>query len=168
MADALFDIKQLEEFSVELEKAAREAPRKHKYMLRKAGDKLLSNTASIAPDGFFVPNRRMSQAYINYKSQGDIKTSLMKQFIYKGKPQWVLKVEGDKVTAGTKVFYAKWVNDGHKIVVKHVSAEGKVTYETVGFVPGTHFMDEGLEKTKDDLPEIVEQHLKKVLEAAFK
>jgi hypothetical protein len=101
---------------------------------------------------------------------GQLKASFKRE-PYKGKREWVLDAKhGDTIEAGTKVFYARMVEEGHKLVKvrKTKLKNGRVrrTKKVVGFVPGTHFMLKALEHTDKEIPGMVEKFLNDVAKEA--
>ncbi|WP_438445904.1 hypothetical protein [Gorillibacterium sp. sgz5001074] len=91
---------------------------------------------------------------------------------FNGKKEWVLNGRyADSIEAGTSVFYARMLNDGHRLVLrrrnsKGVPIKGKRGLKEVGFVSGTHFMERALDQTQEDLPELVRDFLRETGKAA--
>lgn len=81
---------------------------------------------------------------------------------HNGKRETILYLDGkDTIEAGTHVFYAKMVNDGHVLAYRRKGKNGKRGRKVKkGFVPGTHFMEKALNMTNEQIPEKVDQFLK--------
>lgn len=91
---------------------------------------------------------------------------------FNGKKEWVLNGKfSDSIEAGTIVYYARMVNDGHRLVLRRRNKKGepirgKRGLKEIGFVPGTHFMEKALEQTKEDIPEMVRDFIRETGKAA--
>lgn len=138
----------MEEFEKKLLKTIREMPKKHQELLERAGELLLDNAAEETPE-----------------DEGRLKGSY-KRIPYKGKEEWVLEVEDDEVKAGTNVYYARMVEEGHKLVrVKKRVKRGRRVYrvkEDLGFVPGKHYFRKAFEKTEEELPDLLEDFMREL------
>ncbi|WP_163854627.1 hypothetical protein [Paenibacillus elgii] len=156
-----FRISGLEEHIRQMERAARDRKR-YDELRYEVGKANLDNNAKLCGE-----------------KSGRLVASFRRQS-YKGKKEWILFVNPvDTVEVGTKVFYARMVENGHKLkvpygrptrIVRSGVDKGKRRrrVKTKGFVPGKHFMRRALEKTNEQIPGMVDSFLKKIgKEAGF-
>jgi len=138
----------LEQFQRQLQKAQAQASEKHQELLKQAGELLLDNAAEQTPED----EGRLNSSY--------------KRIPWEGKQEWVLEVINDEVKAGTNVFYARMVEEGHELVrVKRRVRRGRRVYrvkEQLGFVPGKHYFRKAFEQTENELPELVEDFFREL------
>jgi len=135
----------LNDFANKLNKIISDTPEISKTIASKIGNKVLAETKMIAP-----PKRRTG--------------TLMRN--------WRLRVEPDGFKIVNSAEYAKWVNDGHRIVVwKKVKGSGLMTgrsykaKRTVGYFKGYKMAQQGLEKVnvKEAVEKLVKSEIRKRL-----
>jgi hypothetical protein len=131
----------LAQFQAQLKRILATYPERKQELLTQAGELLLDNAADITDE-----------------DEGRLKASY-NRIPWNGEKEWVLDVEDDQVTAGTDVFYARMVEEGHKLVrvVRRVK-RGRRVYrikEDLGFVPGKHYFRRAFEQTERELPDMV-------------
>lgn len=126
----------LEDFGERLSKAIKKAPELHQELLQKAGELVLDKAAEETP----VVEGRLRASY-ERKS-------------FNGEEEWEIKIEGDTVEAGTNVYYARMVEEGH------AKPGGK------GFVSGKHYFQKGYEKAEKELDKLAEEFFEKLGEVA--
>lgn len=140
-----FKIDGLDKLSKALGKAAKDKTR-YDQLRYDVGKKHLDNCASEAP-----------------VSSGRLKSSFKRE-LYKGQKEWILFVDpGETIEVGTKVWYAKMVEDGHRLikVTRKKTKTGKIRRykKDLGFVAGTHFTKLALERTNRDIPDMVDDFI---------
>lgn len=149
-----FEIKGLDELAQKIQKTIREH-RAYNQALLDAGNLLLANAAKITPE-----------------VEGRLKASYEKR-PFKGQKEWILRrTDNDTIEAGTSVYYAHMVEEGHELVrVRRVLRKGgrvRRSKQTLGHVAGKHYLQKALEETEKQLPEIMENMLRSVgKEAGF-
>lgn len=95
-----------------------------------------------------------------------------KRRAFNGKKEWILDGKhSESIEAGTHVFYARMLNDGHRLVLRRRNKKGqpikgKRGLKEVGFVKGTHFADQALKKTEQDIPDMAREFLREMGKAA--
>lgn len=106
-------------------------------------------------DNFF---KRMDAAAPPDKT-GRLRASLQRR-PFDGQSEWVVERNGYTIRAGTKVFYAVMVNDGHVIGkrkrgVSHKKRRRAVNYDNYtnvkGWVPGKFFTEKALKGLEEDV-----------------
>lgn len=149
-----FKIEGLDQLSKALGHAARDKKR-YNQLRYDVGKKHLQNCAAEVP-----------------VSSGRLRASFKRE-LYKGQKEWILFVDPcETIEVGTKVWYARMVEDGHKLVkvTRKKMKNGRIrrTKKNLGFVPGTHFFKRALEKTNRDIPEMVDDFIREIgKEAGF-
>lgn len=126
----------LDDFGERLSKAIKKAPDLHQELLQKAGELVLDKAAEETP----VVEGRLRASY-ERKS-------------FNGEEEWEIKIEGDTVEAGTNVYYARMVEEGH-------AKPG-----SKGFVSGKHYFQKGYEKVEKELDKLAEEFFEKLGEVA--
>lgn len=122
----------LEEFQRRLDEALRQAPELHQEFLKKAGELVLDKAAEQTPE-----------------VEGRLKGSYERR-PFKGEQEWVLNVDGDTVEAGTNVYYARMVDEGH------AKPDGK------GFVEGKHYFRKGYEQAENEVEELAQEFFEQI------
>lgn len=122
----------LKEFDQFLHRAIRKAPDMHAELLKQLGELVLDKVAEETPE-----------------VEGRLKASYQRR-PFRGENEWVLNVDGDTVEAGTTVFYARMVEEGH------AKPDGK------GFVPGRHYFQKGYEKAEQEFDRLADQFFRKL------
>ncbi|RTE05492.1 hypothetical protein [Paenibacillus whitsoniae] len=146
----------IEGFDEQFRRLAREAGDKRRYddLRYDVGRKFLDHCAEESPE-------KTGQLIASFKRRS-----------FDGKKEWILDGKhAESIEAGTKVFYASMLNDGHRLVIRKRNKKGerirgKRGLKENGFVKGTHFMDKALAKTNQDIPEMVESFLRETGRAA--
>lgn len=98
------------------------------------------------------------------ESSGRLKSSYKRE-PWNGQKEWILYADvGEIVEAGTKVFYAAMVEDGHRNVkiTRKTAKSGRVRRykKEYDFVPGDHHHKRALEMTDKDIPVMVDDFIK--------
>ncbi len=129
-----FEITGLEELEKGLEKAVKKAPKEYEKLKNDIKDRVFKNTLKHIP-----------------VNKGRIIASFEKR-TFDGKEEFIEEDLSREVFAvGTKVWYAHMIENGHK------KKGGK------GFVKGVKFMEQGLEETAKEIPEMAQDMLDRVL-----
>lgn len=126
----------LKEFEKQLEWALKQSPNLHQKLLQKSGELVLDEAAKQTPE-----------------VEGRLKSSYERKS-FKGKQEWEINVDGDAVEAGTNVYYARMVEEGH------AKPDGN------GFVEGKHYFRKGFEQAENgmgDLSKVFFKQLGKVI-----
>jgi len=139
-----FEINGLDEMEQTFLKALRRNKKEYRKLLTKVGQMLMANTADRAP-------RKSGRLRASYK-----------MLPWKGKVEGEIRiVNKDTVEAGSAVFYANIVEQGHPVVkVTRTKAKGKRTRrnkEEVGYAEGHHFQKKAMEETRRQLPGLAEE-----------
>lgn len=111
----------LEEFQRRLDQALRQAPTMHRELLQKAGELVLDRAAEQTPE-----------------VEGRLKASYERR-TFQGEKEWELNVDGDTVEAGSNVYYARMVEEGH------------AKPDEEGFVEGKHYFRKGFEQAENEI-----------------
>lgn len=125
------------------------APKEYSKMLTKAGNLLMKNAAAVTP-----------------KDEGRLQASYKKKR-YNGEKEWYWKKHSkDTIEAGTTVFYARMVEEGHRLirVVQRVR-RGRRVYrikKDLGFVPGKFYFRKAEEMTERQLPDLMKELIHKI------
>lgn len=129
-----FEITGLKELEKGFEKAIKRAPKEYEKLKNDIKDKAFKNTIKHIP-----------------VNKGRIIASFEKT-AFNGKEEFIEEDMSREVFAiGTKVWYAHMIENGHK------KKGGK------GFVKGVKFMEQGLEETAKEIPEMAQDMLERVL-----
>lgn len=132
----------------ELEQTYMRALRKNKVqyrkLLKRVGKSLMANTADRAP-------RKSGRLRASYK-----------MLPYKGTVEGEIRIiNKDTVEAGSTVFYANIVEQGHPIVkISRSKEKGKRTRRnktSVGYAEGQHFQKKALDDTRRQLARLAEE-----------
>ena len=129
-----FEITGLKELEKGLEKAIKKAPKEYEKLKSEIKDMAFKNTIKHIP-----------------VDKGRIIASFEKT-AFNGKEEFIEENLSREVFAiGTKVWYAHMIENGHKL------KGGK------GFVKGAKFMEQGLEETAKEIPNMAQDMLERVL-----
>ncbi|UVI32085.1 hypothetical protein [Paenibacillus spongiae] len=153
-----FKVDGLDEFEKQLKKAIRKSGKLYKDLQYEVGKQHLTDAAQVLKSEGHEDSGQLIDSY--------------ERKPHDGKKEWALFVDGDTIEVGTKVFYANMLNDGHKLVKikRGISKTGRATKrkKTVGYVPGIHYNEKALNRTKEVIPKMVEDFIKKIgKEAGF-
>lgn len=78
---------------------------------------------------------------------------------WQGREEWVFERTGDlTLNAGTKVYYARWVEEGHPLV----KGRRKSTRRVIGFVKGKFYFRKAFERTEREAPKLLKDRLRKI------
>lgn len=100
------------------------------------------------------------------ESSGRLKSSYKRE-PWNGQKEWILFADvGETIEAGTKVFYAPMVEDGHRNVrvTRRKTKSGRVRRykKEYDFVPGDYHHKRALEMTDKDIPDMVDDFIKDI------
>ena len=102
----MISVVELSKFAQDLGRAAKDTPKAYRRLLQRVGERHLELMDSFAPPD----------------DEGRLRASLQRRTHGHGK-EWVLKIKKDGVEAGSSVYYAPMVNDGH-VMGKRIDNRG--------------------------------------------
>lgn len=150
-ANGDFEFRDLDRFGEDIAKLAKDLPEKYEKMLMKVGNQILASEAQQLISDGAVKSKRLIESF-QKKSHGKYKETILQ------------KIGKDAITAGSSTFYGEMLSDGHRQVTYKLLKDkkgkrnrkrrkGKELKESQ--FAGTHFMDKGIKKAENKIPEIV-------------
>jgi hypothetical protein len=149
-------VTELDKLCRELDLAVRKEPQQYRALQGQVADRFFSLLSENTPPD----------------DEGRLRASLNRQ-PFKGQSEWVEEYDSRSVEAGTKVYYAPMVNDGHVIGVRdkghnHGSKNGKRRAKGAysinkGWAEGTFFTEKAVEQMEQEMPHMAADFLKKLL-----
>lgn len=142
----------LEDLEKDLKRMSELAPKEYDKLMKNVSEKILENAAEV-----IKPNSKSGRMLASYEKRPFGK--------YK---EWVdRRIDKDTVEAGTKVFYARWVEEGHTIGKKKKRRKRKQK-ATGKKTEAKKYFETAFNKTTEELKPMVEKFMDEVFGRVLK